>query len=103
MLVSGTMQVESALLFETPEQIFARVFHDLKPRTPLPEIGVEFCRFANPDSYARSDGRPPGHPDERSARRRAGAGARGAGVHSARQAVSESPFPPPTPTATAST
>ena len=49
------MQVESALLFETPEQIFARVFRDLKPRTPLPQIGVEFCRFANPDSYARSE------------------------------------------------
>lgn len=49
------MQVESALLFETPEQIFARVFRDLKPRTPLPEIAIEFCRFANPDSYARTE------------------------------------------------
>jgi hypothetical protein len=50
------MQVESALLFETPEQIFIRVFRDLKPRTPPPEIGIEYCRFANPDSYARTDG-----------------------------------------------
>jgi hypothetical protein len=47
------MQVESALLFETPAEIYARVFRDLKPRTRPPEITVEFCRFANPDSYAR--------------------------------------------------
>lgn len=47
------MQVESALLFETPEEIYLRVFRDLKPRTQPPETTVEFCRFANPDSYAR--------------------------------------------------
>jgi hypothetical protein len=47
------MQVESALLFETPEEIYLRVFRDLKPRTRAPETTVEFCRFANPDSYAR--------------------------------------------------
>jgi SprT-like family len=50
------MQVESALLFETPEQIYTRVFRDLKPRTRPPGITIEFCRFANPDSYARIDG-----------------------------------------------
>jgi len=49
------MQVESALLFETPEEIYARVFRDLKPRTRVAGITVEFCRFANPDSYARLD------------------------------------------------
>lgn len=40
----------SALLFETPVEIFARVFQELKPRTPPPEIGVEFMRYANANS-----------------------------------------------------
>lgn len=52
------MQVESALLFETPGEIYLRVFRDLKPRTAVPEVRVEFCRFANPDSYAQIE---PGH------------------------------------------
>jgi hypothetical protein len=47
------MQVESALLFETPEQICARVFRQLRPRTPLPEIRVSFRRFANANSLVR--------------------------------------------------
>jgi hypothetical protein len=47
------MQVESALLFETPEEICARVFRQLKPRTQAPRFRVEFCPFANPDSFAR--------------------------------------------------
>jgi hypothetical protein len=52
------MRIESALFFETPEQIYTRVFRDLKPRTKPPEVSVEFCRFANPDSFARlEDGR----------------------------------------------
>jgi hypothetical protein len=51
------MPVESALFFETPEQIYARVFSALKPRTSPPKFAVEFCRFANPDCLARmSDG-----------------------------------------------
>lgn len=45
--------LQSSLFFETPEEIYARVFRDLKPRTPLPELRVEFCRFANPDSFIR--------------------------------------------------
>jgi hypothetical protein len=49
----GEVQVESALLFETPAEIYARVFRALKPRTPLPEIRVEFCRFANANSSVR--------------------------------------------------
>ncbi len=53
MLHMGKVQVESALLFETPEQIYARVFHELKPRTPLPEFRVEFRRFANANSFVR--------------------------------------------------
>ncbi len=47
------MQVESALLFETPEEIFLRVFRDLKPRTQPPAFRVTFRPFANPDSFAR--------------------------------------------------
>jgi hypothetical protein len=38
------------LFFETPEQIYARVFRSLRPRTPLPSLRVEFCQFANADS-----------------------------------------------------
>jgi len=30
-----------------PEQIYARVFRELKPRTPLPDIRVEVRRYAN--------------------------------------------------------
>ena len=43
--MSDAVHVESALLFETPEQIFARVFSNLHPRTKLPELSVEFCAF----------------------------------------------------------
>lgn len=52
------MQVESGLPFETPEQIWTRVFRELKPRGKPPQVRVEFCRFANADSFARlKDGR----------------------------------------------
>jgi hypothetical protein len=50
--------VQSSLFFETPEEIYTRVFRELKPRTALPELRVEFCRFANADSFIRlEDGR----------------------------------------------
>jgi hypothetical protein len=39
--------VESAVLFEPPTTICARIFRELKPRTPLPEIRFEFRPFAN--------------------------------------------------------
>jgi hypothetical protein len=45
--------IETSLFFETPEEICARVFRELKPRTPVPELAVEFCRFANADSFIR--------------------------------------------------
>jgi hypothetical protein len=49
---------QSSLFFETPEEIYQRVFHELKPRTPIPAVQVEFCRFANADSLIRmQDGR----------------------------------------------
>ena len=44
------MQVETALFFETTEQIYARVFVRLKPRTPLPRIRIEFKKYANANS-----------------------------------------------------
>ncbi|MGE5488009.1 MAG: SprT-like domain-containing protein [bacterium] len=52
------MGQESALLFESPEEIYRRVFKELRPRTSLPAITVEFRPFANPDSDVRlQDGR----------------------------------------------
>jgi hypothetical protein len=45
--------VQSSLFFETPEEIYARVFRELKPRTPVPQVHVEFCRFANANSFIR--------------------------------------------------
>ena len=47
--------LQSALFFESPEEIYARVFREFKPRTPLPRIAVEFCRFANADSFIRME------------------------------------------------
>ncbi len=52
------MQVQSTLLFESIEQIYTRVFQDVRPRTAAPEIAVQYCRFANVNSFIRySDGR----------------------------------------------
>jgi SprT-like family protein len=49
---------QSSLFFETPEQIYLRVFRELKPRTKPPEIKVEYRRYANADSSIRlEDGR----------------------------------------------
>lgn len=53
MVHSCKVQVESALLFETPEEIYARVYRELRPRGRPPEISVEFCRFANANSFVR--------------------------------------------------
>jgi hypothetical protein len=47
--------LQSAIFFETPEEILARVFHELRPRTPLPPIRLKFCRFANANSSVRWD------------------------------------------------
>jgi hypothetical protein len=48
--------IQSSLFFETPEEIYARVFRELKPRTPVPQLRLEFCRFANADSFIRLEG-----------------------------------------------
>src|SRR5271156_4872596 len=54
MLISGEMQQEalftdfaSALLFETPAEIYCRVFRELRPKTAAPPVEVEYCQFAN--------------------------------------------------------
>jgi len=63
MLHSETVQVESAQEFlpagdaaappETLAQIYARVHRQLRPRTPLPEIQVQFRRYANANAQVR--------------------------------------------------
>lgn len=54
-MYSGDVWLQSAIFFETPEEVFARVFSALKPRTPVPSIRLEFCKFANANSFARLD------------------------------------------------
>jgi hypothetical protein len=47
------MQVETALFFETVDQIYARVFRTIKPRTPTPHIIVRYRKYANANSRIR--------------------------------------------------
>jgi hypothetical protein len=47
--------LQSAILFETPEELFARVFSELKPRTPVPAVRLQFRKFANANSFVRWD------------------------------------------------
>lgn len=49
------MSIETALFFETPEQIYHRVFSELKPRTAPPNIEIQFCAFANANSFIRME------------------------------------------------
>jgi len=53
MLHLGKMQVEAALFFETVEEIYARVFQALRPRTPVPQILVRYKKYANANSRIR--------------------------------------------------
>ena len=41
---------------ETPEQIYARIFRQYRPRTPVPSIRVEFRRYANANAQVRLEG-----------------------------------------------
>lgn len=50
------MQVETALFFETVEQIYQRVFRTLRPRTAVPAITVRFRKYANANSRIRLSG-----------------------------------------------
>jgi hypothetical protein len=47
------MVMQSSLLFESLEQIFSRVFRELRPRTPYPEFSIQFYPYANLDSTIR--------------------------------------------------
>ena len=47
------MQVESTLFFETPEEIYMRVFRTVNPRTVAPQFQIRFRRFANANSSIR--------------------------------------------------
>src|SRR5579863_2209292 len=49
----GSTPAQSALFFETPSEIYARVWKDVRPRSELPEIQVEFRRYANANSSVR--------------------------------------------------
>ncbi|HEV2444615.1 MAG TPA: M48 family peptidase [Candidatus Sulfopaludibacter sp.] len=51
--LSDLAGLQSSLFFETPQEIYARVFRALKPRTPLPGLCIESCRFANADCFIR--------------------------------------------------
>jgi hypothetical protein len=48
--------LETAVFFETPAEICARVFKQLRPRTPVPSIEVEFRAYANANSIIRMNG-----------------------------------------------
>lgn len=45
--------MHSAIFFETPEETYRRIFSEMKPRTLPPQVTVEFCRFANANSFIR--------------------------------------------------
>ena len=47
--------LQSAIFFETPEEIFTRVFGELKPRSRVPAVRLTFCKFANANSSVRWD------------------------------------------------
>jgi hypothetical protein len=46
---------ETAIFFETPEEMLARVFREFRPRTAVPQVRVRFCKFANANSFVRWD------------------------------------------------
>jgi hypothetical protein len=50
------MQVETALFFESIEQIYARIFRTLKPRTAIPSIEIRFRKFAGASSRIKLEG-----------------------------------------------
>ena len=47
------VNVASSLFFESPEEIFRRVHREIRPRTPLPPLAIEYKQFANADSHVR--------------------------------------------------
>jgi hypothetical protein len=52
------MALETALFFESVEEIYGRVFRCLKPQNPIPPVTVRFRKYANANSRVRlADGR----------------------------------------------
>jgi len=47
---------QSAFFFETPAEIFTRVFRELRPRMALSAVNVEFRQYANANSSVRLEG-----------------------------------------------
>src|ERR1700709_550322 len=47
------VNIESSLFFETGAEIFRRVHREIRPRTVIPQMTVEYCRVANADSHVR--------------------------------------------------
>ncbi|MBM3783935.1 MAG: SprT family zinc-dependent metalloprotease [Acidobacteria bacterium] len=43
----------TAVVFESCGDIYRRVFRALRPRTPVPEVSIEYCRFAGANSFVR--------------------------------------------------
>ncbi len=37
-------------------EVYHQVFRTLRPRTPMPEISVEYCKFANANSFIKMSG-----------------------------------------------
>jgi len=53
MLQLGQMQVESSLFFESVEEIYRRVFCELRPDTPAPTVQLTFRKYAGAHSQIR--------------------------------------------------
>jgi predicted metal-dependent hydrolase len=51
--LESDLALQSALFFETPEEMCARLFKEIKPRTASPQFSLRFCPFANADSFVR--------------------------------------------------
>jgi len=51
----GLTSPQSNLFFETPAEMYARIYRQLRPRARMPEIRVEFRRYANPDNFIRME------------------------------------------------
>jgi hypothetical protein len=47
------VNVASSLFFESPVEIFARVHREIRPRTPIPPIDVNYKKFVDPNSRVR--------------------------------------------------
>lgn len=53
MLNLPEMQVDDPLGAEKVEDLYLRIFSELKPRTARPQVAIEFCRFANANSFIK--------------------------------------------------